>query len=272
MFGNVTYAELNTAFRQQTGFELAMNLPGKIDYIARLVTDQPGTLLLCFAFALFAVPRLRLLPRTSSRASVVVWLSTLTLPFLLAAALAPTPTFFQYYYALVPLLVLGIVGGLADATWQPDPARTSTRFLALALVASAVYVAPHYRSLVTTRASEWPVLAVQSIGQQIDEAARPGRILTLAPLLAQEGGRGIYPSLATGPFAWRVADLVPDEQRARFNVVAEAELPALLASDPPGGVLVGYEGQLEEPLIDYARANGFREIRLNGDATLWVPP
>ena len=37
----------------------------------------------------------------------------LCMPFLLAAALLPTPTWYQYYYALVPFLVVGTIVNLA---------------------------------------------------------------------------------------------------------------------------------------------------------------
>ncbi len=62
-------------------------------------------------------------------------------------------------------------------------------------------------------------------------------------------------------------------KRERFGVVAPAELSAALNERPPAAVLVGLErGELERPLIDYVRENGFRAVRLDDRATLWIAP
>jgi 4-amino-4-deoxy-L-arabinose transferase-like glycosyltransferase len=272
VLGNLTYVELNTAFREQTGFAFAMSLPAKADYMARQVFDQPGNLLLAIGFVLFAMPRLRPRPIRGSIGSIGVWLACITLPFILAAALAPTPSFYQYFYAMVPFMVLGIAFGLQDAGWRPAAADTATRLIALSLAVAALYVTPHYMRLVTTRPADWPGVAVHSLGEEIGRATSQGRILTLAPMAALEGGRGIYPALTTGPFAWRVAGLLTAHERAQQGMIAEPELGPALDADPPAGVLVGFEGELETPLITFARERGYREVRLSNGTTVWVRP
>ena len=109
-------------------------------------------------------------------------------------------------------------------------------------------------------------------GEALARQTGPGKILTLAPIYPLEGGRPIYPPLATGPFAWRTAYLVGEEERAVLGLVAPADLESYLASQPPVGVLVGPEGDLERPLRAYARDRGYRALVPASGLELLVPP
>jgi 4-amino-4-deoxy-L-arabinose transferase-like glycosyltransferase len=271
VFGNLTYVELNTAYREQTGFELAMNFPTKIEYVARSVADQPGNLLLGVLFLLLVVPRLRWRPAAHSVTSLGVWLTTLAVPFALASALAPTPSFYQYFYSVVPLLVLAIVLALADSGWPVHRTGMSGGLIAVAVGLSTIYALPAY-SRIATPASGWPAMSTHALAEDVGRAVKGGRVLTLAPLAVEGGGARTYPQLATGPFAWRVAGGVPTDRRKAFGVLAEDDLAVDLRADPPAGVLVGFEGDLEAPLIAYARGNNYRERQLPNGITLWVKP
>jgi len=97
-------------------------------------------------------------------------------------------------------------------------------------------------------------------------------VLTLATVYPLVENFDIYREFATGPFAWRGAYLVPPERRRRLHLVAPEDLEAFLAPDPPSAILTGYEedGDLERPLIDYAKAHRYRLIHLSKGSHLWV--
>src|SRR5690606_38069187 len=83
----------------------------------------------------------------------------------------------------------------------------------------------------------WYPVKAHERGARIADLMDGGRVLTLAPIHAMEGGVPPYPEFVTGPLAWRVAHLVTPEERARQHLVTEEELAALLAAKPPRAVL-----------------------------------
>jgi hypothetical protein len=98
------------------------------------------------------------------------------------------------------------------------------------------------------------------------------KVATLSPLFAVEARLPIYPELATGPFLYRVGDLIPPEQRKRFVATSPRSVGALLAADPPGAIVVGVEGDLDDPLVEYASAPGYRKVPGTGrSGQLYVP-
>jgi hypothetical protein len=74
----------------------------------------------------------------------------------------------------------------------------------------------------------------------------------------------------------------------RIGVKGPEEVLASMTSDPPAGILTGFEtgnigfasspeASVEEPLEDFAEANDYRPYRLNNPTfdqplTLWVSP
>jgi hypothetical protein len=102
-----------------------------------------------------------------------------------------------------------------------------------------------------------------------------GAVLTVAPILPLEGGVAIYPALATGPFAWRVAPLLDADARRRYHLFTPDELKAQLTVTPPRALLVGLENddaELEQSLLDWAQPQGYVPIAMPDEGTLWVSP
>jgi hypothetical protein len=191
---------------------------------------------------------------------------------LAAGALGPTPTWYQYYHAPVPFLVLAVAHGAAALYASGLPAKWAIALLGLAALAVGALGIPGYARLdPSLRVEDWVPSRVHEAGVEIERAVGGGRVLTLAPLLPLEGGAGIYEQLASGPFAWRVAPLMPAGERQRLGVVGGDDLDALLQSQPPAGILTGLEANLEGPLVSYAQAHGYRSRRLLNGATLWFP-
>lgn len=111
-------------------------------------------------------------------------------------------------------------------------------------------------------------------------------MLTLAPVLAMEGGLQTYEALATGPFTWRVAHIIPLANRRLVGWIGRDDLAEALAASPPTAVLTGLEaanegfepgqrGNLEGPLEAYAIQHGFRRTAvavpfLDSELSLWT--
>ena len=136
-------------------------------------------------------------------------------------------------------------------------------------VCASIYEYRHVAGLF--RKDRWVPMQLRAEGLALREHVPGGRILTIAPIIALEGGFRIYPQFATGSFAWRTAPYLSPDDRKKFGFVTESELPALLASLPPAGILLGYDKKRETELLSYAEENHFRRIKLPDKKTLWVP-
>jgi hypothetical protein len=74
-------------------------------------------------------------------------------------------------------------------------------------------------------------------------------ILTLAPLLALEGGCDIYPELSAGAIIYRIADFLRAEERRITHTAGPETLAETLEKNPPSAVILGAEmRRLEEPI------------------------
>jgi hypothetical protein len=128
---------------------------------------------------------------------------------------------------------------------------------------------PNLQSL--ARLGSWYPMQAHVLGHKITSNAGTGRILTLSPLFVLDGGGEIYPELASGPFAWRIADLLNEPERQLYHVVAMKELKDILEGQPTGGILVGLTKDIESPLLEYAKEMGYNPIQIIEDLTLWTP-
>lgn len=103
-------------------------------------------------------------------------------------------------------------------------------------------------------------------------------VATLAPIYPLEAGFDVYPELASGPFYYRIGDYLSEEDRQRYRVTSPNTVDSLLDRLPPDVILVGHEGALDDPLIDYARARGYNAVKTPigkdryGDSTLYLKP
>jgi hypothetical protein len=102
-----------------------------------------------------------------------------------------------------------------------------------------------------------------------------------------EGSLLTYEALATGPFTWRVAHIIPEANRRLVGWVGRDDFEAALESSSPAAILTGLEtanegfepgqrGNLEAPLDEYAARLGYRlttlEVPFMPEALhLWLP-
>jgi hypothetical protein len=271
LFGNLTYPKLNTLYRARMGWTVAMTLTGKLDYLARRVFDQLTNALVLVFLVVTCVGHLaaRWAKPKTVRLRWETRVLLFCLPFAVAGAWAPTPSFDQYYYPFVPLLVLLSVSLLRD---QLAGRWVRIALAALGLLALIVALDPvRHRERFSLHPRNWTPVQTRMLAHELRGVVASGRVLTLSPTIPLEAGLRIYPQLATGPFAWRIGRLLDDASRRRHTILSPGSWLAALG-EPPAAILVGGERRRERGLVRFARRSGYRATRLDDRYTVWVRP
>jgi hypothetical protein len=212
--------------------------------------------------------------------SVLTALGALVLAIVLS--FLPTPSFPQYYAPplICLLLLFTLIYGELDAG--------SRLRLEPALIAAAVLTlfvnSPRLLESLPKLASprHWAVMRTHEDGVAIAKAmaasGAQGKIVTLAPIYPLEANLPVYPEFGTGPFAYRVADLAPATLRGYYKTTSPSTVEAFLAADPPAALLLGFDDELEEPLLRFAQAHNYQKVPdiafkdRYGTAELYVKP
>jgi hypothetical protein len=263
-FGNVTYAVLNTEWRAAQDYARAMDWGSKLSYFMTDVAWIGPTWVVLMVFGLSVIITWR------RQGAQPFWLSAGMACALFIAALLPTPSFLQYFFAPIPFLVLCI--GWAAPAWLGKRYGAWLMPLLVALFLPQLWGSVERTAVLLTPAQWTPVQAHQA-GVWIRERTGDGAIVTLAPLFPLEAGLSIYPELATGPFAYRVGGLLsPDERRVQ-RIFTIDDIETVLNARPPRALFLGFEDEdLEEPLAQYAQARKYRYHQLPNGKHLWVRP
>jgi len=270
-FANFGFAKTNILYRFSTGEPRTMTIAKKLRFFFKLIIRPDAAL---FVAGLFPLVAAHLAQRgTGRRWRMEVRFVLLLLPFVLIGCFAPSPLFDQYFYPLVPFLLLaGLYAWAsipAQTVWFRRTLLTGLGAVALALVLG-VRAYGEFRDYF--KPGEWSGTKLHQRAQEIRAQVPRGRILTLAPTHPLEAGLPIYPAFSTGPFAWRISPYVPPAQAARLGILSPTTLDAALDADPPAGVLVGLEKKGEDLLSAYASSHGYRSWRWTDRSQLWVAP
>ncbi len=267
VFGNLGYPAVSTRLLR------AMTFRDKLGYLNGLVAES-GQLALAIALVLVVPWKAALTSRLDDAPALRVRFTLLVALCLLAGAFAVTPSQRQYFYAPVPFVILAVVYGLAYRLGRDDEPRLHARVLLVTAFVAVAYGYPSYQGHPLLPVDGWFPWRLHQVGLEIARRVGRGPVLTLAPIWAIEGGADIYPEFATGPFAWRTGHLLQPSRRQRLGIVSPVELPELLRDRPPAAILVGFEGRLEVPFLEYVRERGYRPIELPGGdgGVLWLEP
>ncbi|MEA2573477.1 MAG: hypothetical protein QOH93_775 [Chloroflexia bacterium] len=266
VFDNIDYHQVNARFWESTGYDRAMDLPGKLDYLWAVVS-QPANLALSLGLLSFVVAGLVARRRASKpwRFELIVAMSVLAA--LLIGALVPTPSWYQYFYAAVPFAVLVSAYGAASLY---SVTRWGVAAFGLVLALSAGLGQPGYSFKALADPSEWVPVQVHNLGLEVSRYVAKGKVLTFAPVPVLEGGADIYTPFAVGPFLWRSDSLLQPGERHSQGLPSREELMQQLEKEPPEAILTGFEAGLENPWIDFARAHGYEMVSLPSGKVLWV--
>lgn len=270
IFGNLTYHKINYLFRLKEGCKQGMNFIGKIYYFYVTVLASKGNPSL-----FIIVLNLQLFTNIKSFwGKNIRWnesyLLLLIIIFLAIGCFAPSPSFFQYFYAPVPFILL--VSYYIISKQNDYIKEYFIKLLLSLLVFCCIVGLPRYIYYLPNilNFNNWTTLKIHNMGLNISKKISAGKVLTLGPIAVLEGGGKIYKEFVTGPFAWRVASLISEENRKQYKFVSKQDLDTYLRNDPPSAILVGYEGKNEDALINWAMEHNYHKISLQPDKILWV--
>jgi 4-amino-4-deoxy-L-arabinose transferase-like glycosyltransferase len=208
----------------------------------------------------------------------------LPLTFLIIALIPPT-MWRQYLAMPVPFLVIGFALPLLYLRKLTDKSSSNKHFkIAAGLVGVCVFVAVTSYPVVLKRTplvlvpERWEPIEIHKISEDIAEKLKTQNsklILTLAPLLALEGGCDIYTELSCGAIIYRAADSMSPYERGVTHTVGPKTLEELLKTSPPSAVILNVErgklASLEAPLQAVVKPDWERKVYENGFVAYFKP-
>ena len=246
---------------------------------------QPGyfaLIVLAIYLSLMIVCLRRRLKITNGRNLLLAALLPLTF---LIIALTP-PTMWRQYLAMpVPFLTISFALPLLYLRKLADKRGVNMHFkIAAGLVGVCVFatVASYpfvlYRTPIVLVPERWEPIEIHKISEDIAEKLKTQNsklILTLAPLLALEGGCDIYTELSCGAIIYRAADSMSPSERSITHTVGPKTLAELLKISPPSAVILNVErgklASLETPLQVVVKPDWKREVYENGFVAYFKP-
>jgi len=280
-FNNLGYHFVNTKWRLDTGYEGPMSLYSKLGYACELLFKLDNLLVLlgCITgLGMLINYRVRHACYGFKKLPIGFWLALLLVLVAFPVAIAPTPSFFQYYVMPVSCLFIVFVYAIACCT-SKNPLRLRGLLVLLVLVTLAAN-GPALVTSMSNLANEkrCAVRRVHTVSADIQNSLRlkkpgvTGRIATLSPLFVVEANLPIYEELSTGPFLYRIGDLLSLEDRKRFVGTSPKTIHDLFNKEEPLAVFVGYERGLDSALLDYALKNNYSAVDVRGRGTLYICP
>lgn len=187
-----------------------------------------------------------------------IWLLLAVTVLAALMAFLPTPSFPQYFILPIPFALVLLAALYGKLTREDRGVARPFLIAATALTCliSIPTLLPATASLLAPR--KWTGLQVHADAEQIAELTRTSgpaaALATLGPLYGLEGKQAVYSQLGLGPFVYRAADYIPADQRRYFTALASpTTIIPLLRASCPAALLVGLEGPLDQPLIQFAR-------------------
>jgi len=223
-------------------------------------------------------------------------------PTILAALLPVTffiiafipPTMWRQYLAMpVPFLIISFalpllyLRKLTDKTGDGKHFKITAALVGVCVLAAvACYPVVLHRTMIVLVPERWVPIEIHKISEDIAEklksqnhvlsAAEGSKfVLTLAPLLALEGGSDIYNELSCGAIIYRIADSMLPSERSITHTTGPKTLGELLEKSPPSAVILGVErgrlASLEAPLKAVVKPDWQRKTYENGLVAYFRP-
>jgi hypothetical protein len=275
LFNNWTYHNLNTIWRQTevTGYSEGMTMGGKALFVWQEMTYPTALALLMGLIFTAAYQMVRqgqdfwrgIIPALQSRETILI-IACFIISFV--TSVSPAPLFISYFAAPVTFAILLLAIGLGRIDIKD---RWVVRTVLIALFIGGVLggVKLFRDAPQLTSVNNWTPIRVEKAAEVIYDNTRHFRkkpvIATLSPLYALEGRCDICRELATGPFLFRVGDLLSEGQLRQYIGTSPGRLGDVLDEYAPEAILVGRERELEDPFIDFARRHKYNRIEIGTD-------
>ena len=273
-FGNLLYPRLNTAYHAARDSHQRFTALPIFLYYLQIWFTLPGNGVVSLAFFWAMGTTLRLSRVRTEPLHAELYCLLIVIVCLAGTGFMPAPPYPQYFYAPTPFMVVALMFCLAS---RPQLlASPGFRQLAAAGMALTVgFALPQYRGVVLLpRVSQWTPTRAHAIGQEIARKTQPGKVLTLELTYPLEGGRDVYPEVATSRFGLRVAQLLSPAQRQEYVMPMPMELDKLFQTDPPTGaaVVLGADDGLDRLVMKYAAKHGYVPVPVSQGTLLRKPP
>ncbi len=272
LFNNLGYHLTNTQRLLNAGFTERMSLYSKLVYAHHLffrADNLPIVLAILLGLGFFDKNN-RTTDETVCKTQVGLWLALLLVIVAIPTSFVPTPSYAQYFAmpeSFFFILLVYSAGLMPEKPW-----RLYRRLLLTLVVVSVAYdgqVLARDISRLPDR-DAWVALHVHAISMNLRSllpdrfSSTHGKIGTLSPLFAVEANLPVYSQLTTGPFLYSVGDLLTRGQRDRMVGTSPNTIANLFAKDPPTAIIVGFEGELDKPLRDFALCNNYSQVHVPG--------
>ncbi|MDY6781328.1 MAG: phospholipid carrier-dependent glycosyltransferase [Cyanobacteriota bacterium] len=275
---NWEYHSLNTKWRELTGYRQTMSFNSKLEFGEKILGRSTNIILVNLIVFMIAIKSLdgltikKILSQKlkSTEPSPELILSSSLFAIAVVTTLLPTPLWTQYFAFPIPFAILVIICLYIQLNTKGKiiAKRVLIFLTALTLIFGIGNNRLYNRFNTLLAPSKWKVVAVHRTAQNIRKYVKVvqspdlnPKIATLAPLYAIEGGLEIYNELSAGPFMYRVGDLMSAEKRMKVKGTSIKTIQSLLDRDPPAAILVGFEGDLDSPLIEYAVENKYTKVK-----------
>lgn len=211
---------------------------------------------------------------------VLLMLGTTVIIFIMS--FVPKPSFPQYFAPVVvcAVLLLALLFSRLDSAQQVRARPVLVAACVVLLILNLPRLTQHLGKL--PHPESWTPMQVHrhgiALAERLAEVGIEGKVATLAPIYPLEAGLPVYPELATGQFAYRVAEYSNAELVRHYTTTSPTEIEALFRADPPAAFLVGFEPALEEPMVRFAEEDGYQRIDdlglkdRYGDGILYLRP
>lgn len=259
-FNNVGYHQLNAAWRALNEPARGTGAMGKLLYTLEYAVKGSGVLLLA-GVAMMAF-RTRAEPRPAAPSGDALIVTLLALVAAVVAAVVPTPMQRDYLAGAVPPVAV-LLAWLVARRPSVSPEHVVVGLASASLVVGTVTSLRHLRYL--PDAEHWTPIAVHRAGIELSRVVAeagnpPGRIATLVPVYALEGGLPIYSELATGEFLYRSGDAIDPERQKLYRMTSPATVGDLLAAEPPAAVWTRQGDAEDGALRAFAEQRRYRSV------------
>jgi hypothetical protein len=276
-FGNFTFnSTVNILFRQFY-HDSRISFHAKLLFLGALLRADIATFLLLLACVLFVVAAFIRFSKMPADLRYRLLLLLGLIPFGLFGALAASPSQPEYYYALIPILVLATALAAAFLCSGHFGWLSPLLLLIPAIYCTSRSWNEYQRIAILRDSSTWPPLLMHEAGAEAAMWIGKGQVMTLDPVFPLEGGLDIYPSLVTGIIEWRTEPFIAAADRDRLKILGPDNFVSTLDRSPPAALLTIDTTGFDAPLVAWAKSHRYapRSLEPRGklvdQPTIWTP-